>query len=134
MFPKKQVLLLDGLLPAELVDRLRADGHDVTQAVAVDVDQAKELTQLLAQADRERRTLVLLDADLAPNVPCAWTDRHPASGLVRVQPGTLEQLAERTIEGARAIPQMRWMQWKYGVLRPAVRRLEGQGSDPPDEE
>lgn len=133
MFPVIKRLLLEPQLPSELADRLRAEGYDVELAAPIDAPQDEADLQLLAQADREQRTLVIVDEGLAEHTSCAYVDRHPASGIVRLHPGTIEELAERTIAGAKGIPQMRWIKYKYGTLLPAARALREQPKDPPDE-
>ena len=90
---KKRKLLVDSCVALAVVQRLRADGHDVVTVSERGADPGDPA--ILALAVSERRSLITIDHDFGTLV---FRDNSHHAGVLRLRPMPASTLAERASE------------------------------------
>jgi predicted nuclease of predicted toxin-antitoxin system len=101
MGPFTTGILLDQGLPRSAVDLLRARGADCAHVAELGMSAAAD-TEVLAEADRRRWTVVTLDADYHKLLALSRADR-PSAILLRIhglRAGPLAEVLARVFEHA----------------------------------
>lgn len=107
-----QKLLVDSCVPLPVVEALRRKGHDVTWAADLEPVPADEA--LLELAEAEERNVMTLDPYMDQALT-RWVDRKAKPGIVWLKILPIAEMVGHAIDGAVAIQQMRWVQWKYSI-------------------
>lgn len=94
---KKRKLLLDSCVALAVLQRLRADGHDIVYVLDRGADPGD--ASILDVAAAEGRTIITIDTDFGMLV---FRDGAKHAGVLRLRQAAVAELAERASELAAA--------------------------------